>query len=226
MKILNTGSLYQTLDNLNQAFSDGVKLTSSEKVKIAKWLAGRKGLNGAYSNVLFAPTDSDFKGIKLFPGDGLNSNASISHILGEETLRALFLLNVNDAKVKSSMKDASERFKEIMNRNVKAGIYPDGIFCCGKCSAAYWRNLSAEGTAKNKKALESGINVLKKYRDGKGKWRRFPFFYTVLALTGIDLPSAKAELAYASDVLKRYAKRKPSDKYGKRKLRIAGNALR
>jgi hypothetical protein len=173
-----------------------------------------------------APTETDFNGIRLFTGDSLTSKASIGHILGEESIRALYFLDIKDQKTSLSLSNATSGIKIVIERNYKAGNYYLGTFCCGKCTVALWRNLSAEGVKKNKKYFESGIKYLKSLRDGKGKWKRFPFFYTVLALSDIDLPSSKAELEYASGLLKRYVNRKDKNGiYEYRKKAISRKAL-
>lgn len=225
MRIINPTSLNKTLDNLNQRLSEGKILSSAERKQLAKWITERQGLKGSYTN-MFAPTESDFNGIILFTGDKLTSKASIAHILGEESLRALYLLNVKDKKVEVAFEKARSGIKNVLKKNYKLGIYPLGMFCCGKCTAALWRNISAEGVDKNKKALDSGIKYLRSMRDGKGKWRRFPFFYTLLALTDINLPSAKEELKYASELCRKYVSRKDNgDNYVKRKKEIARRVL-
>ena len=42
-------------------------------------------------------------GVKVFTGEVIRSKAAISHILGEETCRALILLKVTDSSVKESL---------------------------------------------------------------------------------------------------------------------------
>ena len=46
-------------------------------------------------------------------------------------------------------------------------------------------------------------------RKGDGRWRRFPFYYTLLALSDIDLPGAVEEIRYAAPVCEAYLKRPP-----------------
>jgi len=43
-----------------------------------------------------------------------------------------------------------------------------------------------------------GLKALKKRRDGKGRWRNFPFYYTLLSLTEIDIPQPVDEMKYAA----------------------------
>lgn len=63
-------------------------------------------------------------------------------------------------------------------------------------------------------------------RLGSGKWRAFPFFYAVLALTEIDLPGARVELRYAAPVLERYLRRPATDEViSRRRHGVAERAL-
>ncbi len=204
MSLVNKSSLSITLDNLNQIFFDGKKLSSSEKKGAALFIASRQGLKGSYWG-MFAPMPGELDGVTLFTGEKLTSRASISHILGEESLRALYLLGVEDPRVNAAVSWARSGLGKALERYYTLGYYTEGLYCCGKCSAAYWRNLSAEGVNKNKNVLNAGMKFLKTLRDGKGKWKRFPFWYSVLSLSGIGLKAAKEELEYASPVLKRIA---------------------
>lgn len=225
MEIINSKSLYKTLDNLNHIFINKESISVKDRTEVAHWIAARQGLKVSYTNMP-APTEADFKGIRLFTGDILTSKASIGHILGEESIRALYLLDIKDQKTSIALSNASSGIKTVIERNYKAGNYYLGTFCCGKCTAALWRNLSAEGVKKNKEYFESGIKYLKSLRDGKDKWKRFPFFYTVLALSDIDLPESKSELEYASVLLKRYVNRKGRNGiYENRKKAISKKAL-
>jgi hypothetical protein len=69
------------------------------------------------------------------------------------------------------------------------------------------------------------MRILKASRNGNGKWKRFPFFYTLYALTGIDSRAAIEEMKFAAPVLEKYARRSPEDKYGIRKVKLAEKVL-
>ena len=109
MKIIDSNSLYKTLDNLNQRFLNNEQLTLKERTEVAHWISGRQGLKGTYAGMP-APSEIDFRGIKLFTGEYINSIASIGHILGEESLRALYLLNINDDRTNSVIKGFKSGF--------------------------------------------------------------------------------------------------------------------
>lgn len=210
--ILNKQSLAKTIDNLNDSFFYGKKIPVKEKKEVAEWIASRQGLPKSYAN-MFAPTVADFKsGIKVFTGDRVTSGAATGHILGEETCRALILLNDKRKSVKNSLELATESMLERLDINRVKGTY-----CCGTCTCSYWRHLIVGGLKDQEKELVAGIKNLKKHRDGKGRWRRYPFYYTLLALSEIDFSSVKSELKYAAPVMERAMKRTPNDKYSQRR---------
>ena len=223
MRIVNKNSLAITLDNLNQIFFDNKKLPAGESKSVARWIAKRQGLPGSYWN-MFAPTSQDLKGIKLFTGEIVKSNAGISHFLGEDACHALYKLKVKDTfyaivKAKKGL-DAA-----IQNTKNKGHRYY-GFYCCGKCSVAYWRNLIAEGVDKNKNLLRAGINILKSYRDGTGKWRRFPLYYTLYALCEINLSEATEELKYSALLCERlFRTMRKEGKYEQRRFKLVSKVL-
>jgi len=51
------------------------------------------------------------------------------------------------------------------------------------------------------------MKALRDHRDGNGKWRRFTFFYTLLALSEIDMPEAVEELRYSAKISEKYLAR-------------------
>ena len=55
--------------------------------------------------------------------------------------------------------------------------------------------------------LEKGLNRIKEARTPDGRWHGFPFFYTLLTLSEMDTPSARAELRHASKVAEKLLKR-------------------
>jgi len=223
MKLVHDHSLAATLDAINAAFFDGRKLTKADRAKAAKWIAARQGLERSYAG-LFAPTDYDYAHWpKTFTGEKIGSNAATGHILGEEACRALILLDVDARYAQDALARATESFLGRLNagRPRTAGFY-----CCGICTASFWRHLAAGGLDRQEKRLANGLKHLQAERDGQGRWRRFPFHYTVWALGEIDLPAARRELRYAAPVLERVVRRRAdADEYARRRRRIAELAL-
>jgi len=68
--------------------------------------------------------------------------------------------------------------------------------------------------------LIEGIRTLKSYRKQEGEWRRFPFYYTLLALSEIDSPLDVEEMRYVAGICERYVKRPSSDDIYVKRRRI------
>lgn len=203
---LFTQSLGKTLDAVNEAYFFGRAIPKSEKVNVAKWIANRQGLPNSYAN-MFAPTEKDLKeGLVLFTGEKIGSYAATRHILGEEACRALILLEVPSAEVNKALKQASEGMRQALSEH-----WADGIYCCGSCTVALWRHLTVGGLDNSENFIDQGIKVLKKHRDGKGRWRRFPFYYTLLALNELEDKYANEEIHYASKACERLLNRKTKE---------------
>ena len=90
-----------------------------------------------------------------------------------------------------------------------------------------WRNLLSGGLSRREERLRQGASHLRSVRDGEQGWRAFPFWYTVLALSEMDMPEAKAELTYAAPALERAAARPvASAVHARRRQELAARALR
>lgn len=80
--------------------------------------------------------------------------------------------------------------------------------------------------SRKEERLHGGLTYLKEHRDGKGRWRRFPFYYTLLALTEIPGNAADNEIRYVAPGLVRMLKRKGSgDRYDRRRRDVAETLL-
>ncbi len=204
--IVNHDSLSLTLDTVNEAFFSQQPLTQLQKEQVAEWIASRQGKPGSYAN-MFAPTKFDFnEGARLFTGERVQSRAATSHILGEEACRALILLNVSTAGVRNALDRASLGMLSRLGPPSLAGM-----FCCGKCTAALLRHLAVGGLEDSQRRLTAGLNGLKTRRDDEGRWKTFPFYYTLLVLSEINSPLAVEEMRYASKVCERSLRRSSKD---------------
>ena len=225
--MIHRASLSKTLDAVNELAFEQRKLPSGERKLIAHWIAARQGLPGAYAETFAGFPDERKNGIVVFTGERVTS-ASARHILGEEASRVLRLLGVRDRIVGAALERANTG---LMSCLARAALDPrntnPGKYCCGKCSVGLWRNLLAGGLDRREERLRRGVGeLLPAHRTGEGKWRVFPFWYTVLALSEMDLPEARKELEYAAPVLERAAQRPlPSSLHGRRRHQLARRAL-
>jgi len=224
MNIVNPNSLAATLDAVNEVFFYKRSLSKSQREKVAKWIASWQGKPNSYAN-MFAPTENDLNGdVRVFTGERLRSGGSIRHILGEEACRALILLDVSIVDVHNALNRASQGMMSALKRSEDGG-FTTGMYCCGTCTCSLWRHLAVGGLEDAEHRLVAGMKALKLHRDGNGKWRRFPFYYTLLALSEIDLPSAIEEMRYASKVCERYLRRSPKDKITQRRRLLVERVL-
>jgi hypothetical protein len=225
--LINRASVSQTVDAINAAHFEGRSLPAAERNRAAQWIAARQGLPGAYGGTFAGFPSERSKGIVLFTGERIQS-ASARHILGEEASRALRLLQVRDGKITRALEASDEGLMRCFARAAQDPRKRNpGLYCCGKCSVGLWRNVLAGGLDRREERLERGALHLKSLRDGDHGWRKFPFWYTVLALSEMDSGEAKAELTYAAPALERAASRPvPSAVYARRRHELATRTLK
>ena len=223
MTLLKRNSLAATVDAINEAFLFERPIPKTDRLAAAGWIASRQGERGSYAGMP-APTPRDFGGgIRLFTGERIRTKAATAHILGEEACRALILLDVRTKAIDVALRKSTAGMLGRLNENWDER---PGRYCCGACTAALWRHLAAGGLDKCPSRLAAGMKVLKAHRDGKGRWRCFPFHYTLLALTEIDLPAARREMRYAAGGCERILKRKSArDRYDLRRRTVAERVL-
>jgi len=225
--LIARGSLSRTVDAINAAHFGGRPLAAAERHRAALWIAARQGLPGCYAGTFAGFPSERASGIVLFTGERIAS-ASARHILGEEASRILRLLRVRDRSVTRALAAADDGLTQRLARAAEDPRNRNpGLYCCGKCSVGLWRNLLAGGLNRREERLQRGALHLRSVRDGGHGWRRFPFWYTVLALGEMDSSEAKTELKHAAPELERTAKGAvPSAPYARRRHELAVRTLR
>jgi len=225
--LIHRTSLSKTVDAVNEAFFFKKTIPATDRREVARWIAARHALPGAYGK-LFAGFPSEREsGIRVFTGERIAS-ASARHILGEESCRVLLLLASRDPKTDDVLAQATTW---MINRVSQAGLDSPsrndaGNYCCGKCTVGLWRNVIAGGLDRRSERLSLGLTTLHARRDGEGGWKAFPFWYTVLALTDMDHPRARTELAYAADRISAEASRsRGTSPYSYRRQAVARRAV-
>jgi len=205
--LINRTSLSQTVDAVNAAQFDGRPLAKTDCRQVAQWIAARQGLAGSYRGTFAGFPSERSNGIVVFTGERIAS-ASARHILGEEASRALRQLGVRDRSVTRALEAADEGLMRCLARSAEDPRNGNpGLYCCGKCSVGLWRNLLSGGLDRCDERLRRGALHLRSVRDDEHGWRRFPFWYAVLALTEMNSAEARAELKHAAPALERTARR-------------------
>lgn len=199
----------------------GFRPKSTSKVQEAlRWVISRQGLERSYAN-LFSPTPKDFDGIQLLTGERVEF-AALRHILGEEALRAVLLWGQDSS---AAVKTAVNSFNLLLERGGASCARLTGFYCCHKCTPAFMRALAVVKPDGWKKILEKSVENIKRTRTSDGRWRGFPFFYTLLTLSEIDLVSAKDELRHARNVAEKLVKRYQKDDRTSRFRRLGLKAV-
>lgn len=199
-KILVSDSLQETLWRLEEV-RYGFRDKSDRYVREAlDWILTRQGLQKAYRN-LFAPTDQDLRqGLRLPTGELIRSGAALRHILGEEALRTAIAYGLGSS---SAAKQAVKGFDQILERGARSS----GTYCCHNCTIAFLRTINVVKPKEWDRILEKGLNKIREKRTNDGKWHSYPFYYTLLTLSELDIDLARAELRYASKAAERLLNR-------------------
>ncbi len=227
MKYLDKNSLFNTVDNVSEALLFNLKIDNNEKTEIADFIVNQQGKPRTYANT-FAPTETDLRqDLVLFTGDKIRSVVGKCHMIGEEACRILRKLDLKPDRVKKALKNADNGLQMQIDKTLKNHRYEYGMYCCKTCSCGLWLNLSSGGLNRNTGMLKAGLDYLKKHRDNKGRWKGFPYYYTLYVLNEISPDLAINELKYASRSIERRLNKKQTDenKYDLRRNYICVSIL-
>ncbi len=216
--------LGDTVNSVNTTFLTGGSIPPDDARAIARFIASRQGLPGCYPG-LFAPMPGELDTpYVLFTGEPTSTGAAGRHILGEECLRILRILNYRDPDVTAAIDRAQTGFAAQLD-HVRSVGYSTDTYCCGKCTIAYWRTLLTNWLPDPLPRIARGMPDLEACRLN-GKWRRYPFYYTVLCLTEIPIDIARNELDYIRPACERALKRQgKSSRYANARSIILHRAL-
>ncbi|MFW9916754.1 MAG: hypothetical protein ACFFGZ_14205 [Candidatus Thorarchaeota archaeon] len=199
--MIDPHSLAKTLDAINESFFYDQQVSASQIEETAKWLCKRQYRTGPKVG-LFAPTAVDYReGVRLFTGEKLNTKLATDNILSQETARALLLFELSSEEVQKAIVQANQR----MFRSCYATEYC-ALGECRHSSIGFMRYLAVGQPNGHQQRLQRYIAILRRRRDGKGRWKGFPFYYTLLALSEIGLQAAIDEIQYAVPACERSLK--------------------
>ena len=218
--MISSNSLAKTLDAIGEAFFYDHSLSAQQKQEAADWIIRRQYKSGKQAGV-FAPTGYDYQeGTRLFTGEKLKTKLATRNILTEEAARVLVCLGVTDIRVQGALGHADRwLLQQCFSGSCTIGE-------CAHSAVGLMRYLSVRRSADSERRLAEQIEVLSRHRDGKGRWRRFPFFYTLLALSEIDLRLAVEEMRYAAPACERVLRRSAKeDGFFQRRRAIVQRAL-
>jgi hypothetical protein len=213
--VVHSNSLAATLDAANAVLFAGRKLPPGQQEELARWLAGRQWQAGPYAG-LFAPTEADYQeGVRLFTGEPLRTKLAARSVLSAEAARLLALLGLPGEWTAGPLRRVRVPLLQ--------ACYAQGCAVgeCAHAQVALMRYLALGEIDDAEQRLAAHLLVLVQHRDGRGRWKRFPFYYTLLTLSEIDLAAALAELRYAAPAAERCLERSPADGPLARRRRLA-----
>ncbi len=219
MSILNTHSLIATVDAFNDAILRQRPWEDEAEALIA-WLSDRLGKAGGYAGS-FALTAGDWdREFRLVTGERITTRAARAHIIAEETMRVLAIIHRVTGLACPALRRSEELLADRIFDHERSTAARDGMYCCGGCSVALWKCMAAGGYRSSRLLIQQGLASLARYRDGRGGWRRFPFYYTLSVLAEIGPSRAAAEIDYCSPRFPGLSRRlaKSKDRYSWRRL--------
>ena len=183
--------------------------------ELVEWLLRHQVLTGRDAG-LFRPTAEDFEERRLPTGERLKTKLATTQTMSQEAARILHAMSAGSREVEDAVARTAARLGET--------CYALQHCTIGECAASfvgYMRFL--RGTLGDASAPEMTwrLQTLSEHRDGKGRWKRFPTYYTVLVLSEIDLPAARDELVYAAPIWSSPARAASTEEpYARRRSRL------
>ena len=220
MIIFHPTSLSASLDSVMDVLFFQRSIDPALRDELASLFMKRQVLTGSNSGFFIPFASEPRTPSRLFSGEMLRTEFACHHILLIETTRVLALLAPDNPAVTRSIQLSDRRMNLICYRT----------FCskgeCRSLTVAYMRYLAAVTNDDSAAHLSQFLTALAGYRDGKGKWHGFPFYYTILMLSEFDDPLAANELQYAGSLLERLSGQNwSSDRYASRCQSIVHNVM-
>lgn len=181
--------LVDAISDANGALSFGER--RPDVGPIVEWLLDRQIVTGRGAG-FFRPTDEDYAERRLPTGERLKTKLATSYIMSEEAARSLHLLAPQDPAVVAAVGRSTARLAETCFALQHCTI--------GECAASFIGYVRFQRSVLGDAATPDitwRLKTLAEHRDGSGRWKRFPPYYTLLVLSEIPLAAAEDELAYA-----------------------------
>lgn len=192
-RILDEPSLAVTLRNLEGARLHGMRASARVVREALDWIVGRHAGEGAARRTLFAPTAADLRDSTALPtAEYCFGGGHSAHAVAFEAARALVLWGrTEDWPFEETFAGIRDKWRQHAPRI--------GYYCCPPCSVGRWRALAAGRPVGWERAVAEGLRTLAEtplLEDGQwgGKaLARYPFCYTLLALSEISTEEAETE---------------------------------
>ena len=199
MNIFDDGSLYKTVTNAARELFFGGSFSDAEKAKLANWILDHQNRCKGF---MFYPSEQDREGgIQFFSGEKPRAKFLVDNLVELETLRVLALIQPGELKVRSIFQEA--------NRRIYPLCFANGCIVgeCAHASIAFRRYLLVQDQIASGEKNRQTLQAMKLRRSDEGKWRGFPFYFTLLWLTELPGSMGGDELDYAREYCERLSRR-------------------
>ena len=200
-------SLAGTVDRVNDRLFRGGGIEEGEAGRVVDALLARRVRDGSRAG-LFEPSSKDtLQPVRLFTGERVHTKLALRHVLSLEAGRILHLLG-------GDREDVRESVDQLLTMSWRTCFGKDHCIIgeCAYSSIAFLRLLAALDRSENAEWIEDHVELIRHHRDRTGRWDRFPFHYTALALVEANTLSAHRELDYADQALRRSGRRGRGDR--------------
>ena len=185
--------------------------------QVVDFITGQQIRYGRDAGVFVESRNVSHSKSRVYTGEKLQTHLAAKNILTIESARAIVISN--------SISQAAHTSIALVDNWLDRQCFSD--FCAtGECkhsSVAFMRYLNASGRSER---VERMLTQLTKYRDGKGGWKGFPYFFTLLALSEINSSLADDELNYTLEFVEmRFRRSRTEEPYNSRRQEILYRVL-
>ncbi len=214
--LIHDSSLGLTVAAANDYLFDDRELDPKARSDLIGWIVDRQIRSGSYRG-LFAPLRlDDPRSARTVTGERLHTRLGIQNIVTQEAARLLWLLGPDRSDVRDAVQLASTRMSKACY-----ALHHCVIGECAYSSIGYLRFQSTAHPWQSRPWIHQHISLIRRLRDGKGRWNRLPFYYTLLCLRELDQDWAGVELQYALPACVRVAHRaQPDEAFGRRRSEL------
>ena len=192
MSLVDSRGLGRTLDGIERRLEQGAEPSSSEEaLEVVGWLLARQRRRGRDAGI-FEPLPADFGETRLATGERLKTRLAVRNVLSHRAVRALKGFADGDRRIEDAVEHALEVFRD--------DCYAKDHCAIGECAhsaISYMRLVACLDVPSSEAWIEAQMAILREQRLKPGRWKGFPFHYTLLALLELPEEMANDELRHA-----------------------------
>ena len=214
--LINDSSLGLTVAAANDHLSADRDLDVEARSDLIGWMLDRLIHSGSHRGLFESLRLDDPKFARTVTGERLRTRLGIQNIVTHEVARLLWVLGSDRSDVRDAV--------QLANTRMSKACFALHHCVIGECAHSSIGYLRFQGTAhpwQNPPWIHRHLSLIRSLRDGKGRWHRLPFYYTLLCLHELEHEWADAELLYAMPACLRVAHRKqPDEAFGRRRAEL------